>query len=296
MDGFGKSVIKAAINRQEVEHEMIASLFTMFALNDKNKLREFAASIPRHRIPDLIGYIKFEKIGILDPLLVLFRSCVAGAPTTGPDEDARKRSLLLCLDAIHDISKTPDIPELDFLRANFANIGHMQTLWDDSNTAIRVTSRSICALIAKQVGRRDWLEEEELRWLQDVTGEPLNEILNADVATRDHMNFKSFVHGVLSDQAGDLPTADATSFKETLAILLDVGTDPHFDLYFSQAQLSEEVVRIFQDDTLGSLDVINRLCLMFPFIPPPPPPCPHFPVPMIQSAPLLPIFTSTYAL
>jgi hypothetical protein len=230
-----------------------------------------------------------EKIGLRNPLLVLFRSCEAGASTTGPDEDARKRSLLLCLDTIHDISKSPEIPELNFVRANFANIGHMRTSWEDSDTAIRITSRSICALIARQVGRRD-LEEAELRWLQDVTGETSHEILNADVETRDWMNFKSFVYGVLSNQVEDLSTEDAISFKETLAILLDVRTDPHFDSPPSQYQLSEEVRRIQRDDPQGSHDVVNRLLSIFPFIPPP------FPVPIIQPVSLPPLPTSTHAL
>ncbi|KAI0269505.1 hypothetical protein BGY98DRAFT_1014373 [Russula aff. rugulosa BPL654] len=287
MDGFGKSVIKAAINRQEVEHEMIASLLTMFSLNDKSKFREFAASIPRYRIPALIEYIRFEKIGILDPLL-FFRGFVAGAPTTGHDEDVRKRSFLACLDAIHHTTKTPDIPELNFVRANFANIGHMRTLWEDSDTTIRVKSRSICALIARQVGRRDWIEEEELVWLQDVTGETSHEILNADVETRDWMNFKSFVYGVLSNQVGDLPMEDATSFRETLAILLDVRTDPRFDLPSSQNQLFEKVSRMYQDDPRGSHYVVRRLLSIFPFIPPP------FPVPIIPSVSLPPLPTDTH--
>jgi hypothetical protein len=160
---------------------------------------------------------------------------------------------------------------------NFENIGLMRTLLNDSDTAIRVTSRSICALIARRVGRERWPEVEELRWLQDVTGETSHEILNADVETRDRMNFKSFVYGALSNQVGNLPTEDATSFRETLAILLDVGTNPYFDLPSSQNQLSEEVRWIQQDDPKGSLDVVNRLLLMFSIYPSPRPNKPSFP-------------------
>jgi hypothetical protein len=290
MDGFGKSVINGAIDAQEGDHKIIASLFSALSLSDKSKLRKLAASIPRHRILDLIRPVESGKIGLRDPLLVLLRSCEAGTPATGPNEDARKRSLLVCLDAIHYISKTPEVPELNFVRANFANIGHMRTLWDDSDTSIRITSRSICALIARRVARGDWLEAEELRWLQDVTGETSHEILNADVWTRDRMNFKSFVNGVLSNQVDNLPTEDATRFRETLAILLDVRTDPHFDLTLSQNQLSEEVRRIHQNDPQGSREVVLRLLSMFPFIPPP------FPVPIIQSAPFPPFPTSTHTL
>jgi hypothetical protein len=291
MDGFRESVINGAINAQEGDHKIFTSLFSVLSLSDKSKLRKLAASIPRNRIFDLIRPVESGKIGLRDPLLVLLRSCEVGTRATGLDEDARKRSLLVCLDAIRHISKTPDIPELNFVRANFANIGLMRTLWGDSDTAIRVTSRSICALIARQVGRRDWLEEEELRWLQDVTGETSHEILNADVEARDRMNFKSFVYGVLLNQVGYLPTEDATSFRETLAILLDVvRTDPHFDLPSSQNQLSEEVRRIHRDDPQGSHEVVNRLHSVFQFIPPP------FSIPMIQSVPLPPFPTSTHTL
>jgi Family of unknown function (DUF6535) len=271
MDGLGVSTIKSAINAQEGDHKIITSLFTVLSLSDKSKLRKLAASIPRHRIFDLIRPVESGKIPLRDPLLVLLRSCEADTRATGPDEDARKRSLFLCLDAIHHISKTPDIPELNFVRANFANIGLMRTLWDDNDTAIRVTSRSICALIARRVGRRGWLEDEELRWLQDVLGETSHEILNADVEARDRMNFKSFFYGVLSNQVGDLPTEDAMSFRETLAILLDVRTDPHLDLPSSQNQLSEEVRRMHRDDPQGSHEVVNRLHSIFPFIPSPSP-------------------------
>ncbi|KAF8487749.1 hypothetical protein F5888DRAFT_1758882, partial [Russula emetica] len=243
MDGFGNSVINGAINAQEGDHKMITSLFSVLSLSDESKLRKLAASIPRQRIAEFIQPIESGKIVLRDPLLVLLRSCEAGTGATGPDEDARKRSLLVCLDAIHRISKTPDFPELNFVRANFANIGLMRTLWDDIDSTIRVTSRSICALIARQVGRGYGFEEEEIRWLQEVFGKTSYEILSADVATRDWMNFESFVYGVLSNQVGDLPPEDATSFRETLAILLDARNDPHFDLDSSLNRLSEGVDR-----------------------------------------------------
>ena len=282
VDGFERSVINGAINSQEGDHKIIASLFRKLSLSDKSKLQMLAAAIPRHRIDDLIRPIESGKFGLRDPLLVLLRSYQAGPHATGPDEDARKRSLLVCLDAIHHVSKTPDVPGLNFVRVNFANISLMRSLWDDSDAPVRVASRSICALIAKRVGRRGTLEGEELRWLQDVTGETSHNILNADPVTRDRMNFKSFVYGVLANQGGDLPTEDATSFGETLAILLDVRPDPLFESPFSRDQLSGEVRRLHEDDPQGSREVVNRLLSMFPFIPPP------FPVPMTQSAPPFP--------
>ncbi|KAF8495878.1 hypothetical protein F5888DRAFT_503649 [Russula emetica] len=274
MDGFEKSVINGAKSAQEGDHKIITALFSVLSLNNKSKLRKLAASIPRPRIADLIRPIESGNFVLRDPLLFLLRSCEAGTHATGPDEDARKRSLVVCLGAICHISETLDFRELNFVRANFAKMGLMRKLWDDSDTAVRVTSHSICALIARRVCGRDQLEGEELRWLEDVLGETSNEIFNANVATRDRMNFKSFVYGVLSNQVDDLPTEDVTSFRETLAILLDARTDPHFDMPSSQNQLSEGVRRIHQDDPEGSREVVNRLLSMFSFIPPP------FPVPI----------------
>jgi hypothetical protein len=145
----------------------------------------------------------------------------------------------------------------------------MRALWDDGDTAIRVASRSICALLARQVIRQEWLTEQQIHWLQDATGSTA--VYGADTDTRNHMNFKSFVYGVLSDQMGDLPTEDAVSFKNTLAILLDVENDADFDTNF-QSRLSEEVDRIHQDDPEHSDDVVYKLRTMF-----------HLPIPFPHS-------------
>jgi hypothetical protein len=59
---------------------------------------------------------------------------------------------------------------------------------------------------------------------------------------------------------GDLPTEDA--FRETPTILLDVRTDPYFDLPSSQDQLSEKVGQIYQDGPQGNREIVNRLLSM----------------------------------
>jgi hypothetical protein len=87
---------------------------------------------------------------------------------------------------------------------------------------------------------------------------------NSDTPTLDRMILKSFVYEVLSNQDGDLPTE---SFKETLAILLDVGTDVGFDMIASRTRLQEEVGWILQHGPQGSV-VVDKLCLIFPFLPP----------------------------
>jgi hypothetical protein len=264
-DGIGESIINSAIKTKgDGDRRIVTRLFSLLTLpvGDKSKLREFAASIPRNEVSDLIPRIKSGKIVLQEPLRILLQSCAASPRVVGRDEEVRKRSLLVCLDAIHNIVKDPSVPDLNYVRADFANIGLMRALWEDDDLTIRVTSRSICALIAKQVVRGALLEEPQLRWLQEVTGS--RAVYDADPDMRNRMNLKSFARGVFSNQVGDLPTEDATSFKETLAILLDldVENDANFDTNF-QTRLSEVVNRIHEDDTEDSGDVVHKLRTMF---------------------------------
>jgi uncharacterized protein DUF6535 len=261
-------------NVQEGDYKIVTSLFNILAQSDKSKLRKLAAGIPRHKVPELIRPVEFGEIVLRDPLLVLLRSCEAGAPDAGLDEDARKHALLVCLDAIHAVAKTPSIPELNFVQANFANTGHMERLCDHSDPSIRVTSSSICALVARQVIREPGAllqlagepqQGPQLRWLIEALGEALDAILNPYVARLDHINLRSFVYRVLSNQVGDLPTEDVTSFKETLAILLDVRTDDRIDTNI-QSRLPAEVQRMREGPSAITDDVVDKLCSIFPYL------------------------------
>ena len=264
-DGLGKSIVNRAINTQgDGDRKIVTRLFNLLAPGDKSKLRKFAASIPRDRIFQLVPLIESGRIVLREYLLTLLRSCAGGTRVAEGEEDVRKRSLLVCLDAIHHIAKDPSVPDLNFVRAKFANIGLMRDLWDDSDTAIRFTSRSICALLAKQVVRGA-LEEPQLRWLHDVTGEAPKAIYDASLVLRDRMNLKSFLYGVFSNQVDDLPTE---FLKETMAILLDVRNEAHFDSGNSRNRLSEEVRWIQQQDPHGSHGIVDKLCSKFPFLPP----------------------------
>ena len=271
-DGLGKSIINGAIKAQGGgDLKIVTKVFKLLARGDESKLRKFAC-IPRDRILELIPVINPRRTVFRGPLLNLLQSCAAHIRVAGPDEDVRKRILLVCLDSIHYIAKAPDIPDFNFVWTNFANIELMRALWDDNDSAIRFTSRSICALLARKVVRKP-LEEARpwLCWLHDVTGEAPTAILDADIVTRDRMNFKSFVYGVLSNHPGDLPIEDATSFKETLAILLDARYDAHFDTNFytiiSRNRLCEEVGWIQQNYPQGSREVVAKLRSIFPFLP-----------------------------
>ena len=269
---FEKSIVQSAKNPLENgDRKIITWLFSQLALYDISKLRKLAANIPRNRVRGLIPFIESGKVVLREPLLALLRSCVTDTPAAEPDRDVHKRSLLVCLDAIHHVAKSPDIPGLNFIRANFAHIDLMQALWNDNDTTIRVTSRSICALLAKQVVRqRPRLGEAQIVWLRAVTGGELNrnQMYNSGTPTLDRMILKSFVYEVLSNQDSDLPTE---SFKETLAILLDVRTDEGFDVGFdviaSRNRLQEEVGWIQQHGPQGSV-VVDNLRSIFPFLPP----------------------------
>ena len=272
-DGLGKSVIYDAINTQGYgDRKIVARLFNLLSLGDKSKLRKLAAIIPRNRVLELIPLIESGTIVLQESFCILLQA--AGTRLAGPDEEERKRSLRVCLDAIHHIAKAPNVPDLNFVLTNFANIELIRALWGEGDATIRFTSRSICALLAKKVVREP-LKDPQLRWLHDVTGAALHAIRSADNITRDHMNFKSFVYGVLTNQVGDLSTENATSFKETLGILFDMGSDAHFDTPAFQTRLSEEVEWIQQSDsegTEGIREVVDKLRSMFPLLSPAPPP------------------------
>ena len=272
MDGLEKNIVFRAVKKlRDGDRGRVTWLFNRLALGDKDKFLMFAASIPRYKIPNLIPTI--ESGSFRESLLVLLRSCIASRYTAGPDEDVHERSLLVCLHAICHIVKAnaPTILDLNSMQAHFANTCLMRSLWGDMDDSIRITSRSICALVARQVVRKRRLEVAGRSWLQEVTGESSNSILEADVTMLDQMNFKSFVIGALPNFVPhlDLSTEDATTLNETLAILLGVGTDDHnyFTTPYWQIRLSEEVGQIQRYDPQGGFEVFDRLRSVFPSLP-----------------------------
>jgi hypothetical protein len=261
-EGLGKSIINRGKTAANGDRKIVTRLFSLLTPGDTSKLRNFAASIPRDRVFELIPLIESGTIVLRDSLLTLLRSSATGTRVDESVEDARvrKRSLVVCLDAIHFIAKSFNVPDLNFFRANFANIGLMRPLWEDSDDDIRFTSRSICALLAKQVvsgALGENFREAQLRWLHDVTGVAPRAIHGTNM---DQMNLKSFVYGVLSNQVGDIPTE---SFKETLAILLEVErTDPYFDTNFRN-RLTEAVGWMQQQDRQDGRRIVDKLRSMF---------------------------------
>ena len=302
--GLDKTIIDRAVRMmKDSDCWRVISMFNQLALGDRSKFLKFAASIPRHQIPDLILSTKLDSL-TLGSLLVLLRSCISTYSLV--NEDIRERSLLVCLHAIRHIAKAPTgtLLDLDRMRAHLANTDYMETLWWDNHSFIRTASRSICALIARKVVRKDRLEDADLRWLQGVLGKLPNDILEASVAVRDQMNFNAFVIGVHAYPQRNLPTEDAALFdlsiedtalfnlshqdkevfNETLAILQI--NDQHYSATSDwQNQLSEDVKRIHEYDDKYGRAVFNRLHATFPFLvvpfpsvspSPSPPPIQHF--------------------
>ncbi len=239
-DGFRKSIINSAfIAPEDADRRIFGRLFSLLALSDKDKLQKL----------------------------------VTHTRELGPDEEVRKRSLLLCLDAIQRIVKSGNIPDLNFVRANFAKIELMRPLWEDNDTSIRVSSRSICALIAREVClRRSWsgTEEELAAWLTDViweTGYPIfGHRDGAPSLDWPGLILSSFVYQVLSNQQGNLPTEDARCFKETCAILLDQRDDLDFNRETARRQLFQVVEAMQRSDHEGAREIVDKLRSIFPFL------------------------------
>ena len=158
-DGLEKSIVyRATETLKNGDGGRVTWLFNKLALGDTYKLLNFAANIPRNKIPDFMPPIKSDSIQqFRDSLLVLLRSCIAGEYANA---GAYRRPLLVCLHAIRHIVKdnAPTTRDLNFIRAHFANTGLMRPLWHDMDISIRITSRSICALVARQVVRKRRLE------------------------------------------------------------------------------------------------------------------------------------------
>ena len=276
-DGIRGTILWRAMDASvDVDPKTLTWLLNGPPLADKSKIQEFLARIPGDTIVQLMCCpVQYRSI-FTQYLSTLMRSCT---PTSiGLDEDTRKRRLLVCLNAIHHIARAmSDVPYqvslpetlLQDLRINFANIRLMRPLWADRDPTIRVTSRSICALLARHIKYPP--RDSELAWLQDVLGQPPTAIHNA-LEGHGHvgnMNIDSFAHGVLSSEAGDLPAETAVTFVDTLAILMNAGDRTAIQRSSFETGFSELLQRARNDDHLRGLVVKLRRISEAMFHPPP---------------------------
>ncbi|KAI0000142.1 hypothetical protein BJV74DRAFT_794417 [Russula compacta] len=272
-DGFRESIVKAALSApHSIDVKALTWLFQLPALSEKSKIQNFMASIPGETVVQLLSTpLERGKITFRDHLSTLLRSCAPG--TVGLEEDMRHRRLLVCLGVVHHIAKALVVPHpvslppslLNDVRMNFANLDFIRTVWADRDPAVRVTARSICALLARRLLRKFPLEASELAWLEDVMGLPSNTIYNAlgDLSTVDNMNIDSFVYGVLSKQTDDLPILPATAFAETLVILTKAGSQAVLRRDTFEEQLSLLILRVEQGSHEDRNNVVVRLRNMF---------------------------------
>jgi len=284
--GFGKSIIQGALDAPvDVDREAISRLFSRLTLADKSELPNFVASMPKGQIVQLMTPpIESGKITFRESL-ILIRNCAADTNAAGLDVEVRKRCVMVGLEAVDHVVKAITVPNgvlplemrnlLRDIRTNFADTGHMRQMWVDDDAAIRITSRSICALFARCLLHKQPLEEADLSWLQDVIGESSHEIYNRNsrgsFASLDHVNLKSFVHSILPHQEGveDLPAEHTTSFTETLAILMGAGTQAPFNGAVFSQRISDLIVSMEEDGPQSTI-VATKLHHMFlDFLQPP---------------------------
>lgn len=269
-DGLRGSIVRRAIDAPEaVDFKAISWLLQRPTMAEKSNIQDLIASIRGVTLIQLMGSPEDSgRITFREHLSTLLRSCAPG--TVGLVKDVRSRRLLACLNVLHHIAKALFIPYgvlpspalLNDVLVNFASIEIMRTLWIDSDPAIRVTSRSICALLAKYLLlRQHHPEESELAWLENVIGQFPNSSVNLldNLVTVEHTNLKSYVYGVLSNQSNDLPAKHATAFAETLAILMNAGGPAALSKDIFEEQLFAFIQRTENDDHQHRDEVVGRL-------------------------------------
>ena len=269
--GFQSSIIQGALEAPVVvDVKALAWLLKMPVMAEKGKFQELAVNTPGYMLAKLLSQpIKSGNFGFRDHLLALLQSC---APhTVEVDEHFRRRSLLVCLDAILRIVKASSDPNgvssppklvLNDVRTNFANIRLMRALWADTDPDIRIISRSICALLARHLIRKQRLEESELAWLQEVMGKPSNTIFNSldDISKADSMNFDSYIYGVLANQMAEPRAKSATAFMEMVATLASSGSQVAFRRSVLERRISESsLIRRAEEQKADSNQVIENL-------------------------------------
>ena len=269
-DGFRFSIIRGALEAPgAVDVKALAWLFELPVMAEKGKAQEFIANAPGNLLAQLMSVpVESARTAFRDHLLALLRSC---APhTVELDEHSRRRRLLVCLDAILRIVKasgdpygtSPSESVLKDIRTNFANTRLMRPLWADSDPHIRIISRSICALLARHLVRKQPLEEPELAWLQEVMGKSSNTIFNSldDISKADSMNFDSYIYGVLANQKVDPPAKAATFFMEMVATLASSESQAAFRRSVLERRISQSsLVRKAEEQEAESGEVIGRL-------------------------------------
>jgi hypothetical protein len=242
----------------------------------KSKFQEFVDHIPPQTLVQLASVdAESGERTICDHLTTLFRSCTRGSGTYKLEEPVRLRRLEICLNAFLHIVKPFTLLDknyealLGYVWSNFQDIDPVQELLVNNNPAIRLTSRSICAHLARNFLRkpRSELKEPELRWLQVVVGKSEDakfDLVDSEhLSKRDHLNLQSFVFGVLSNQKDALAVEHATRFAETLAILMNAGSSGALSKEIFSEEISSFIEWAEKCDRQHREEVVAQLRAIF---------------------------------
>lgn len=239
-------------------------------MSDKAQLQAFIDSIPPQTLLQL-SYIEADsgKKTIRDHLSNLFQDCLDNKDKL--NESERSQRLQICLDAFYQIVKPSYLPDKDpepvlkFVWSNFKDLKTVRQLWDDSDPAIRIFSRSTCAHLSRNILRKSRPDNSERNWLREFVGKGEDPQLPDDLPKWDHFILESFVFGVfpcLKDGLFVKPE-HATCFVETLAVLTNAGNSGAF----SQEIFSEEIFSFIEwvkeDDHEHHDEVATRLYQLF---------------------------------
>ncbi|KAI0293035.1 hypothetical protein BC826DRAFT_395688 [Russula brevipes] len=234
---------------------VLTRLLKMPAMVKRNKIEVFMASIPGNEVEKLITSPDPRgKTIFLERLCTLLN---ASAPDTcGHRDEIRTRRLMICLGTIDNALKATFLPDagsqsqfVEKVWTDFGDIRLMQELWVKQDPIIRITARSISALLARHLIRKGPLDDLELVWLKIVMGKlssmktiPLN-----DRSLMDTINLDTFVYGALALQTEDLTFARATHFSKTLTILLGPDNKPTINKDKFAAHVVSLIERIKHD-------------------------------------------------
>lgn len=285
-DGFEETIIKGALVAPvEVDRHALTQMFKHPTLAERSELPTFMASVPSEEIVRIMtppfesGQIIFDKT-----LLTLMKNKYR------IDNNTRRSCLLVWLAAVLHTTKQlfvfnqvlqDERPRLiSEMLIKFAYASRMKPMCAHTNIVIRLTSLSICALLAKLIRLQGPVGPAEPRWVRAVFGNIPNDMPNDDTIL-DFLVRGVFPHPNLAagETVGEtiyIPRVHVSSFAETLAIIMDTRTQRHFD----HPTFIHGLSRLYDRMTVGDPFVANNLHRIFPdHIQIPVPPLPPAPVP-----------------
>jgi hypothetical protein len=240
----------------KVDLDTLTWLLQRPIMAEKGELQKFIGSIPPHILVQLSSLEdESGKKTIRDHLGNLFQGCLGNKEKL--EETERSQCLQICLEAFYQIVKPSSLPDRDtetktilqFVWSNFKDLDLVQNLWDDSDPAICIFSRSICAHLSRNILRKSKPDDSEKSWLKVFVGkrreDPIFDPKSPNhLSTWDHFILESFVFGVfpcLKDGLFVKPE-HASCFVETLAVLMNAGNSGAI----SKEIFSEEIFSLIE--------------------------------------------------